>query len=105
MPLVEWVGLGVAAVVAVALVGYYLRWALRTRERTGRLGLLQHSRLTCPKCSRTFDYSWVPGAALTALRLGRGRYMACPLCHRWSVFDLRASLTTEPDPGHGQRSP
>jgi hypothetical protein len=46
------------------------------------------SRLTCPKCGQTFDFNYVPGASFTALRLGRSRYMACPLCHRWSVFPL-----------------
>ncbi len=48
-------------------------------------------RLTCPKCGGSFDYEYVPGASLTAVRLGGSRYMRCPLCHQWSVFRLSAA--------------
>jgi hypothetical protein len=46
--------------------------------------------LTCPKCGGQFDYEFVPGASLTAIRLGTSRYMRCPLCHRFAIFSLRA---------------
>jgi hypothetical protein len=44
--------------------------------------------LTCPKCGGAFDYAFIPGASLTAVRLWDRRYMACPICHRWSVFRM-----------------
>lgn len=78
--------IAVLAIVAV-LVVLYLVGALRNR-RTGSRGIVQRSRLTCPKCQRVFDYEWVPGAALTAVRLGKYRYMACPFCHRWANFNI-----------------
>jgi hypothetical protein len=78
--------LGAVIVVATALLLYALA---RTRNRrTGGHGFVQHSRLTCPRCRQVFDYDWVPGGALTAVRLGRARYMACPLCHKWSMFNV-----------------
>jgi hypothetical protein len=45
-------------------------------------------RLQCPKCGRTFDYEFVPGASFTAVRLGTARYLRCPLCGKFSVFPL-----------------
>jgi hypothetical protein len=50
--------------------------------------LTWRSHLRCPKCEKEFDFDYVPGASFTALRLGKSRYMACPLCHRWSLFNL-----------------
>ena len=53
------------------------------------MGVVQRSRLACPKCGKVFDFEWVPLTSFTALRLGKGRrYMACPLCHRWSTFNI-----------------
>ena len=54
------------------------------------------SRLTCPECGRTFDYSYVPGASFTAVRLGSRRYFACPLCGKRSLFDLRSPVPAGP---------
>jgi DNA-directed RNA polymerase subunit RPC12/RpoP len=82
---VGWVGIGIAAALLVVLVIYYLLWARRGGYSGG---LAQRSRLRCPKCGQTFDYDWIPGAALTAVRLGNSRYMACPLCGHWSTFNL-----------------
>jgi prepilin signal peptidase PulO-like enzyme (type II secretory pathway) len=45
-------------------------------------------RLTCPHCHQEFDYDVLPGASVTAVRLGRSRYMRCPMCHRFAVFEL-----------------
>lgn len=92
MLLVAWVGIGVAAAVVLLLAAYYASWVLRTQRRTGKAGIVQRSRLTCPKCGGTFDYEFVPGAALTAVRLGSSRYMACPLCHQWSTFAVKRTL-------------
>ncbi len=52
------------------------------------MGLVWKSALKCPKCGKEFVFEYVPGASFTAFRLGRSRYMACPICHRWSVFNL-----------------
>jgi prepilin signal peptidase PulO-like enzyme (type II secretory pathway) len=72
--------------VALAAIFYYIvSWR---NARTGEHGVVQRSRLVCPKCHQTFDYEWVPLAAATAVRLGRSRYMACPVCRRWSVFNV-----------------
>ncbi|MGD0257758.1 MAG: hypothetical protein ABSB90_07775 [Thermoplasmata archaeon] len=45
-------------------------------------------RMKCPKCGGEFDYEYYPGASWTAVRLWNRRYMACPLCHRWSLFPV-----------------
>jgi hypothetical protein len=65
--------------IGVSLVAYAP--ALRSRYH-------YTSALTCPKCDRQFEYGWVPGASFGALRLGRGRYLKCPLCKGWSTFDV-----------------
>jgi formate dehydrogenase maturation protein FdhE len=67
--------------------------------------IVRRSRLVCPKCGGTFDYDWVPGASLTSFRLMGKRYMACPLCHRWSTFDVQGSEipTGTEDPGQPLR--
>ena len=85
-----WSTVWIAAVVVVAAVACYLLWVLWANRRRGVSGLLRRARLTCPKCRGAFDYAFVPGASLTSLRLGRGRYMACPVCRRWSYFPLSA---------------
>lgn len=48
-------------------------------------------RLTCPKCGQPFDYDYIPGASTSAIRLGGSRYMACPLCGKFSTFPIRAA--------------
>ncbi len=90
------VAIAVGAVLVVIVV-FYLITAGRNR-RFGTHGVVQRSRLTCPKCHQSFDYEWVPGAALTAVRLGPSRYMACPLCHKWSMFDILDSPPPPTDP-------
>lgn len=65
------------------------------------------SRLTCPKCQRSFDYKWIPGAAFSAVRLGKSRLVRCPLCHEWSTFDVMATRVesrTVGVQGEGQQS-
>ena len=67
-------GLGLAAAVAAVLVFAilipYLLSAQRNRMHGGR-GFVQRSRLTCPRCLGVFDYNWVPGWGLNAVRLGK----------------------------------
>jgi predicted RNA-binding Zn-ribbon protein involved in translation (DUF1610 family) len=87
-----WVVLGVAVgCVVVAVVLYAL--IFRRGRKLGTKGVVQRSHLLCPKCGREFDYDWIPGASFTAVRLGTGRYMSCPLCGKWSVFDVYGTMT------------
>lgn len=89
-----WTGLvaGLAIVVALVIWGSMLR---RGRG-LGTRGVVRRSRLTCSKCGQTFDYDFVVGASLTSARLGTGRYMRCPICHRWSYFDLHGTMVARP---------
>ena len=91
------------AIVVVALVIYALVFA-RGRQ-LGTRGIVQRSHLRCPKCQQEFDYDWVPGASFTAVRLGPARYMACPLCHHWSTFDLYGNMVTRPATGWASTPP
>lgn len=50
--------------------------------------VVQTSHLQCKKCGAEFDYRFVPGGSLTALRLGKSRYMRCPVCKKWSLFNI-----------------
>jgi hypothetical protein len=50
------------------------------------LGL--ETKVECPKCKKTFMHTFVPGGAMTSVRLGRYRYMKCPKCKKYSKFDL-----------------
>ena len=66
------------------------------------MGLYWVRHVTCPKCGGQFDYTFVPGASVTALRLWNSRYMRCPLCRRFAVFRLtgpgtEVRPTTPPD--------
>jgi hypothetical protein len=90
MSVVAYLGLAVAAVVIVAL-GLYYWWVYRRNRSLGTPGIVSRVRLTCPKCHQTFDFDFIPGASISALRLGTSRYMACPLCHRWSTFDMNST--------------
>ena len=74
---------------AVILVAIYLA--------VPKFGLHYTSRLTCPKCGKTFDYEWLPGGSFTALRLGTKRYMRCPLCKKWSLFDVVYTIVKPPE--------
>lgn len=78
-------GLGPAVLVAAVLI-YVV--AMRTRHYT--------STLTCPNCQRTFEYKWVPLASFSAVRLGKSRYLKCPLCNQWATFNIRDTRVQEP---------
>ena len=75
------------AILLVVLVVYVA--ALRTRHH-------YTSRLTCPKCGQSFDYDWVPLASFSAVRLGTSRYLECPLCHKWSTFNIWDTRIVDP---------
>ena len=91
----------IVAVTGILIVVAVVLWAiiLWRGHRLGTRGVVQRSRLTCPKCHRVFDYDWIPGASFTSVRLGTGRYMACPLCGHWSYFDLYGTLVARPPGG------
>jgi len=89
--------LGVAVVLVLVAVVFYVL-ILRRGRRVGTRGVFQRSRLVCPKCGKTFDYDWLPGASFSAVRLGTSRYMSCPLCHRWSLFDVYRTLVARIPP-------
>ncbi len=95
-PLVFWVLVASAGLILVAIILYIL--VLTRGRQLGTRGLVQRSRLVCPKCERSFDYDWVPGISFTAVRLGPRRYMACPLCHRWSLFDVYGNMVRRVPP-------
>lgn len=92
-----WVIVGVA-VVAISIAVVYLTFVFTKARRVGTKGIVQRSHLRCPKCEREFDYDWIPGASLTSVRLGPDRYMACPLCGKWSMFNIYAGLVARPSP-------
>ena len=88
-PVILLIGVAIPAVVIAVLVVL------------PRFGPHYTSRLTCPRCSKTFDYRWVPGASLTAVRLGPTRFMRCPLCHQWSDFDIASTRVQGPEKDSG----
>jgi len=88
--------LAVAAGVVAVAIAVYLSWALWVNRRAGVPGLVRRLRLTCPKCGGDFDYALVPGASWSSVRLGRRRYLACPLCHRRSTFPVSVTPATTP---------
>jgi hypothetical protein len=96
------VGIGIACL-AVAVIFWAL--ILRRARRVGTKGFVQRSRLTCPKCHRDFDYDWVPGASLTSVRLGMSRYLACPLCRQWSIFNVYDTLVERAPATHVNSGP
>jgi hypothetical protein len=88
----EFLTLALVTAVIVAVAVYFFVIILRRSRRVGNTGIIQRSHLKCPKCHREFDYDWIPGASLTAVRLGTQRYMACPLCRKWSLFDIYTTM-------------
>ena len=46
------------------------------------------SKLKCPKCGHEFEYKWIPGASFTSIKLGKKRYMRCPECRKFSLFNI-----------------
>ena len=68
------------AIIVVVFSVYFI--LLKTK------GLHYTSRLVCQKCHDEFRYDWVPGGSFNAIRLGKYRYMRCPKCYKWSMFDV-----------------
>lgn len=51
------------------------------------------SDLKCPKCGYGFRYKWIPGVSFTAIKLGKYRYMRCPNCKRFALFNIMGGIT------------
>ena len=100
-----WATVGIAVAAVVVVVGVYLGWVVWANRRAGSRGLARRVRLTCPKCGGSFEYAFVPGASLSSLRLGASRYLACPLCRRWSVIRLSGAPLVSPAAGDDPTAP
>jgi len=85
---VNW-ALTIAAIILLIII-VVVWWLARGRSRgvPGTAGVVRENTLVCPKCNKQFDYQFVPGASFASLRLGRSRYMKCPLCGKWSVIKI-----------------
>jgi hypothetical protein len=67
-------------VIAAAVVLLLVR-AVAGRRRYG--GGAAHRIVRCSK-GHLFTTVWIPGASLTAIRLGSARYQRCPVGKHWS---------------------
>jgi len=90
------VPIAVALLLAIIVGGWWLARG-RSRAAPGTLGIVRENTLACPKCNRQFNYQFAPGASFTSLRLGRSRYMKCPLCGKWSVIKIVGPPVTPSD--------
>ena len=90
------VALAIVLVLVIIIGAWWLAKA-RSRPVTGTKGIVRENTLVCPKCRGQFNYQFVPGASFTSLRLGRSRYMKCPLCGKWSVFKIVFNPPTPSD--------
>jgi predicted RNA-binding Zn-ribbon protein involved in translation (DUF1610 family) len=50
--------------------------------------IIQVAHLKCKKCGVEFDYAYLPGGSLTSIRLWNSRFMRCPNCKKWSIFNI-----------------
>lgn len=50
--------------------------------------MFQLSHLKCKKCGVEFDYAYLPGGSFTSIRLWNSRFLRCPNCTKWSLFNL-----------------
>ena len=90
----------IIGVVILVLVVLFMIFA-RRGNRMG--GVVQMAHLKCPKCNSEFDYEYVPGASFTSIRLGESRFLRCPVCHKWSMFNVwktRVDPETHKSLGH-----
>jgi len=77
-------GIIIAVIIAAIAILFVL-----ARTRMARSScIVPLSHLKCNKCGTEFDYAWIPGASLTSLRLLNSRYLMCPVCKKWSVFNI-----------------
>ncbi len=88
---------GIVVGAIVILVSVVL--VVRVLARTSVAGLVRVSHLKCGKCGAEFDYAWIPGASFTSVRLGKSRLLRCPVCKKWSVFNIY-DTTVDPKTHH-----
>jgi len=75
----------------IIIIGYFVVFILLPRY-----GPHYKSKLVCPKCRKVFNYHWVPGASLTALRYGNRRRLKCPYCSEVNIFDVASTRVSQP---------
>ena len=75
----------ITAVIIAVLVTLFIFALTRVAHSPG---ILQLSHLKCKKCGTEFDYAWIPGVSFTSVRLGPSRWFRCPVCRKFSVFDI-----------------
>jgi hypothetical protein len=50
--------------------------------------IIQVAHLKCKKCGVEFDYAYLPGGSFTSIRLWNSRFIRCPSCKKWSIFNI-----------------
>ena len=84
----ETVGIIIVVIIVVIIVAIAILFVF-AQTRMGRSsGIVPLSHLKCNKCGTEFDYAWIPGVSFTSLRLLTFRYLRCPVCMKWSVFNI-----------------
>jgi len=63
-----------------------------------RYGPHYTSRLTCPKCHKSFNFHYIPGATLASIIQRNYRTLKCPYCHTKAVYDIALTRTRSPRP-------
>ncbi|MGE5555276.1 MAG: hypothetical protein ACM3UY_03285 [Methanocella sp.] len=61
-----------------------------------RYGPHYTSKLTCPRCHKSFNFHWVPGATITSLIRRNYRVLKCPYCHTKATYDIGATRVATP---------
>jgi hypothetical protein len=72
----------IALVIAAVLLLTLIR--MLVARRRGYAGDATHRIVRCSK-GHVFTTVWLPGASLTAIRLGSVRYERCPVGKHWSL--------------------
>jgi len=75
---------GSAAWGAVAIVLVIVCVRFLTSRRSGYAGDTMHRVVRC-SAGHLFTTTWIPGASLTAIRLGAVRYQRCPVGRHWAI--------------------
>lgn len=77
---------GIIIIVIIVAAAILVVTVPRRMARSSRIAPLSH--LKCTKCGAEFDYAWIPLASLTSVRLVKWRCFVCPVCRKWSVFNI-----------------
>ncbi len=71
-------------IIAVIIVGIGLLFVFAPRLSR----IVQLSHLKCIRCGAEFDYAWIPFLSFTSVRLIKWRCFMCPVCRKWSLFNI-----------------